>query len=348
MVALFYLLGAVAKVNAKLWRHRVNFLPLNVLLVVLMGAGGFAAMDTAIERLQNATSPIPLTVGQIHDSQTIPQNYVKVAGVEIPEGVYEFGNKNSKGEMTSVEKSWSPLIDRANRRVLLVQHSGKAAGGDPHEVSITGMIRELNEDVRRSLATDSNSIGGFPVETRYMLVAGDHPANFIVSTLITILCFGGVALFAISTIVSNTIFQRATLSSPLSRVQSKDHITVRATGTFVLDQSGHRTEKRFNDVPAVLARAENGAPALFANIDASSRFMGFETANRSGTWSLMVEPGSVRETQSGFLYWGSQRRLAVRFGYQGPGGRGRAKLKAIISADDVQKLDAAIAMLTTS
>jgi hypothetical protein len=345
MSALFYLLGTVAKANARLWRYRVNFLPLNVILVAVMAIAGFAAMDTAVERLENATSPIPLSIGQIHDSQTIPQNYVTVAGVEIPEGVYEFGNKNSKGE-TNVEKSWSPLVDRANRRVLLVQHAGKAAGGDPHQVSITGMLRELNADLRRTLASDSNSIGGLPVETRYMLVAGDHPANFIVSALLTILCFGGVALFAVATIVRNTVFQRAALGSPLSRVQSKDHITVRVTGTFVLEQAGHTTEKRFNDVPAILAHAANGAPGLYANIDASSRFMGFETSNRVGIWSLMVEPGSVREAQPGFLYWGSRRRVAVRFGYQGPGGR--TKRKAIISADDVQRLDAAIAMLTTS
>jgi hypothetical protein len=217
MSALYYLLGTVAKVNAKLWRYRVNFLPLNVLLVAVMAIAGFATMNTAIERLQNATSPVPLSVGQIHDSETIPQNYVTVAGVEIPEGVYEFGNKNSKGEITSVEKSWSPLVDRANHRVLLVQRAGKAAGGDPREVSITGMLRELNADLLRTLASDSNRIGGLPVETRYMLVAGDHPANFLMSMLLTVLCFGGVALFVVAAAFRNTIFQRVALCAQRGR-----------------------------------------------------------------------------------------------------------------------------------
>jgi hypothetical protein len=336
MSAFYHVLGAVAKMNATMWRNRINFVPINVLLIGIMTLVGFGTVTDAIESLHNASAPLSVSVGQIHDDPRLVQNYVSVTGVDFPIALFEYGSKGS------VDKSWTPLLDPASRRILLVQRSGRPAGGDPHESTLTGMLRELDADVRTSLASQNDTVQGAPVETRYMLVAGEQPANPMTSALISVLLFGVVALFLLATVNSNTIFQKANLGSPVSKLKSVESLAVGGTGTFAFEQSGEVVERQFIDMPSVLAHLENGNPALFSNIDASSRFMGFTTSDRSGIWSLAIDAGSVHDAQAGFLYWGTTRRPAYRFAYRTARG---AKRRAIITADDVQALGAAVALL---
>jgi hypothetical protein len=47
-------------------------------------------------------------------------------------------------------------------------------------------------------------------------------------------------------------------------------------------------------LPALLSPLENGDVAAFANIDASSSFMGVTYANRAGIWALPIARGSLQ------------------------------------------------------
>jgi hypothetical protein len=344
MSAFYYVLGVVAKMNASMWRFRINFLPINVLLVGALGFWGFAELNSAIEGTHNAATPLAVSLQQLHDEAKPAQNYVAVTGLDVPKALYEFGDKSASGEITRVETSWSPLVDTASQRMLLVQHSGKTPGGRTHEATVTGMLREMNSSVRSGLAAHHDTIQGLPVETRYVLVAGEHPADSISSALTAAVVLSIVALFIIATINRNTIFRRANFGSPVSKVKSADPLKVGATGTFRLEQEGGKIiEKRFVGMNAILAHLDNGNPALFANIDASSRFMGVTTSKRAGVWTLAVDAGSVKASQVGYLYWGAARRPALRFSYTSGG----AKRQAVITTDDTQKLDTAVALLTT-
>jgi hypothetical protein len=344
MSAFHYALGVVAKMNAAMWRFRINFLPINVLLIGALGIWGFGELSSAIEGSHNDATPLAVSVQQIHDETNPAQTYVAVTGLDIPSALFEFGNKGADGEITRVERSWSPLVDTVNQRILLVQRAGKTPGGRAHTATIAGMLRELPADVRRGLAAHHDSLDGLPVETRYTLVAGEHPADSMTSALTAAILLGVVALFVIATMRRNTIFRRANFGSPVSKVKSVDPLTVGATGTFALEQEGKTIEKRFVAMPALLARLDNGSPALFSNIDASSRFMGITTAKRAGVWTLAIETGSVQALQVGYLYWGAARRPALRFSYMSSG----KKRQAVISTDDTRKLDAAVALLTTT
>lgn len=344
MSAFYYVLGVVAKMNASMWRHRINFLPINVLLVGVLGVWGFGELSSAIEGSHNGTTPLAVSIQQIHDEGNPPQNYVAVTGLAVPAALFEFGDKGANGEITSVDRSWSPLVDTTSQRILLVQRSGKTPGGQAHEATITGMLRELPGDVRKGLAADHDSIQGLPVETRYTLVADEQPADSMTSALTAAVVLSIVALFVIVTIKRNTIFRRADFGSPVSKVKSVDPVTVGATGTFSLEQEGKAIQKRFVAMPALLAHLDNGNPALFSNIDASSRFMGITTTKRAGVWTLAIDAGSVQALQVGYLYWGAARRPALRFSYTSAG----VKRKAVISTDDTQLLDTAVALLTTA
>ncbi|HKW10328.1 MAG TPA: hypothetical protein VJO33_08105 [Gemmatimonadaceae bacterium] len=344
MSALYYVLGVVAKMNSSMWRYRINFLPINMLAIGLMLFAGLGTLTDALESMHNASAPMSVSVAQIHDNASVAQNYVTVTGLDIPNAVFEYGDKGTSGRITTVQKSWSPLLDRESHRILLVQRPGKLSGGKPHEGTITGMLRGLSTDIRNSLATHNDTIEGIPVETRYMLVAGERPAGSIGSAVFTVLLFGVAALFLFSWIARDTIFQRVSLGTPLTRVRSEPPIKVGTTATFALNQSGKSVEKRFVDMPSVLAYDDNGNPALFSNIDASSKFMGVTTSKQAGIWSVAIDAGSVRDPQVGFLYWGTKRRPALRFGYTADG---RVKRRAVITAESLQVLDSAVALLTT-
>jgi len=343
MSALYYALGIVAKMNASMWRFRINFMPINVLLVGALGFWGFAELNSAIEGTHNDATPVAVTIQQIHDEANPPQNYVSVTGLHVPSALYEFGDKSANGDITRVERSWSPLVDTASQRIILVQREGKTPGGHAHEATITGMLRDMPVDVRTGLAAHHDSVQGIPVETRYVIAADDRPADSLSSALIAAVALSIVGLFIIATIKRNTIFRRADFGSPVSKVKSADPLKVGATGTFALEQQGKAIEKRFVAMNAILAHLDNGSPALFSNIDASSRFMGVTTSKRAGVWTLAIDAGSVQASQVGHLYWGTTRRPALRFSYTSAG----VKRQAVITADSTQMLDTAVALLTT-
>ena len=344
MSALYYVLGAVAKLNARMWLYRINFLPINVLLIAGLGFGAFATAGDAVESMHNASTPRKLSVAQI-GAGPVAQNYVAVQGLDVHVALYEYGETNSAGDVTTVTQSWTPLLDRETQRILLVKHPGKVTEGEPQVATVTGMLRPLAPDLRSKLAARHDTVEGRPVETRYMLVTGEKPANSAQSAVISLVLFAVVALFVFAAVKRNTIFQRAEFGSPVSKLKTVDQLIVRGTGTYGLEQNGKVTEQRFIEMNSVLALLDNGNPALLSNIDASSRFMGVKTSDRAGIWAVPIHAGSVRDAQAGFVYWGTKRRPAYRFTYTSARA---AKRQAIISADDLTSLSAAVALLTTA
>ena len=344
MSALYYALGFIARLNTGMWRYRLNFIPINVLVIGLMIFGAVAAVRSAIEGASNDRVPLAVTVAQIRDEANPTRTYISVSGLEIPDAVYEYGEKASNGDITRIEKSWTPLVDRESQRILLVQRAGKAPAGEPRQTTVAGMLRELDDDVRKGLAEHGNAIQGVPVETRYALVDGDTPANSETSAIIAIFLLVTLVLFAIATASRNTVFQRTDFGSPVLKIKSVGPVHVGGTATFALRKNEKIIQKHFIEMPSVLTHTDSGQPVLLSNIDASSHFMGITTSERSGIWTVMMENGSVRDPQMGYLYWGTSRRPALRFTYTSA--EANAVRSAIITATEVQMLDTAVAMLT--
>jgi hypothetical protein len=74
--------------------------------------------------------------------------------------------------------------------------------------------------------------------------------------------------------------------------------------------------RRFIEMPAILSPLENGDVAAFANVDASSSFMGMTYANRAGIWALPIARGSLQGVEEGLIYYGTRARPALRFTYR--------------------------------
>ena len=300
MSALYYVLGLVARINAGLWRHRVNFVPMNVLLLAILGFAGLASLQSALSGLRNGTVAFRTSAAEIHDSPDIIQSYVTVAGSESPLDVLESGNKGGGEVHSTPENSWSALLDRASQRALLVRRPGKVAGGAAIEVKVTGMLRPMDVEARRFLATLRDSVEGFPVETRYMLVVNEVPVDTRNSILEATAFFVVIALFGIASVKGNAIFQPTGRSPRATGKADEGGLRVVATASFTFDQVGRPVDKRFNSIPAILGPQDDGNLGLQSNVDASNRFMGFTTNDRSGIWSVSIEAGSVQTPNADF------------------------------------------------
>ncbi|HKE84458.1 MAG TPA: hypothetical protein VKB50_11910 [Vicinamibacterales bacterium] len=334
-----HVLGALAKTNSVLWRHRINFIPLNVALAILLAALGIASLESTVDALRNAEAPSKVSLEQIR-ANAINQNYVSVSGVSVPEAVYEYGNKGSDGKLTSVDRSWYPLVDAENQRVLLVQHVGPVGGGDAIVRNVEGMLRDLDTSLATKLAAERYEIDGFPVERRYMLVEGERPGSPWLYGIATAAIGGVLACGTIVTVKRNTIFQASghqVSSFPDADLAEPARVSV--TGDLALDE---KTVRSFVEMPAMLV-LKDGAPVIASNIDASRRFMGFTTTKRSGIWVIAIAAGTVSEGEFGHVFYGLTRRNAFRFSYTDS--LDRKKRRAIIASDDPAMLDRAVAML---
>jgi hypothetical protein len=303
----------MAKVNSALWRFRINFIPLNLLVIFGLGATAVATWQSAIDAVRNAHTPFEISLDQIRSNREIIQNYVRVNGVEVPVAVYQYGSREKDGSITRVEKSWFPLLDNDKKYLLLIQRTGTFQSGQPHPTTITGMLRPMESDIRVRLAATNDQIEGIPVETRYMLIEDEGPGELWISGLVSALAFFSLLCIGIASVKRNTVFQpdarRLTLPQTIS---SEQFVRVGATGRFSLDG---KIAQRFVDMPAVLS-GDQGFPLVMSNIDASRRFMGAVTSKRAGIWIIPLKPGTVRNVEFGFLYFGLSRRPAFRFSYE--------------------------------
>lgn len=345
MVVLYFVLGAISRLNERLWRFRVNLIPINIALVGLMVVFGSVTLSAAIDGARNSSTPTRVTLAQIRDNAEIPQDYVTVTGVDIPVAAYEHGTAGKNGELTKVDKSWSPLVDPENDWILLVQRAGKLAGGAPRVVTITGMLRPLDGELRKSLAADQNAIDGVSVGTRRMLVADSRPPDPMSNVMWSSGLFGIAALFGVVMALRNTIFQPTDRNPIAMALVDAEPVKVGATGTFALEQDDKQFRQRFINIPALFSHLADGQVAMFSNIDASSRLMGFVMSKRAGIWVMSIAPGSVRNIELGRLYWGFSRRQAIRFAYTDA--MDAKQRQAVVTAETEKGLAAAMALLAS-
>ena len=180
----------------------------------------------------------------------------------------------------------------------------------PEEVTVTGMLRPLNGPLEKKLREDGYKYDGIPVEQRYMLVEGEAPGSF--GGAVALIVTSGVllAMFGFAVVRRNVIFIPAALTHETA-MDTAPPSTVFVSGTLVLD----KTSRHFAHMPAGIGSLPSGDLAIVSNIDASSRFMGFTTADRAGLWLMAIQRGTVTDTQLGHVFWGFNKFRAVRFRY---------------------------------
>ena len=309
---LYRLLGVVASINARFWLIRVNFMPANVGVFILLIWGAVTGFDQFFEAQRNGDTPRTQALGTVLMYASDPvQRYVSLKGVLVTADRLEQGPTGSNGDLKSVEKSWAPLVDLHTKRALLVELSPQRTLDDnASEVTITGMLRPMESRLRSELTDGSLKEDGKHIDQRFVLVEGDTPAAPLAALLLGVGCTTVLGLFTFAAVKRNVIF--LPLSGSERPVPAQETPALFVSGKLHLDD---KNRQRFVNVPAAVGTLESGDLAIVSHIDASSRWMGIKTADRAGMWMLAMRPGSMTEVQHGYLYSGLSRRRAVRFCY---------------------------------
>jgi hypothetical protein len=227
-----------------------------------------------------------------------------------------FGDKGSAGNLELKDYTWVPLLDDATGKAILVQfaadHSFPANGSD---VTLQGILRPVTSTLSRRLSQDRYMHAGMPIERRFMLVEGRRPGSLGFPVTTASVCALLVLALVWATLTRNVIFlpdDGGPSAGAAMIFDRPSHEPLLVSGTLTLDG---KTRRFFNNMPAIIHRMDSGETALVSHIETSSTFMGMKTAQHSGLWVLGIRPGSITETQTGHVFWGLEKRRALRFRY---------------------------------
>lgn len=313
MGLLFRALGAAAAVNNTLGRYSLNFIPSNVILGAVAASIFVINVSGWLEAVEAGSAPQAVRLADLAQGRTRGATFVRTAGLVVGGEGFQYGEQDANGNIKRVTMEFMPMIDRESGRGVFVQFpAGHRFRGGDREVELVGMLRPMQEFLARELRRTRFEFGGVRMLAASVLVVDASPGEAASWRLGAILSAAPVALLLLLTVKRNTIFRRGAVPPPDSAAAGQGTPELRATGTFVLDKH----TRRFIDIPAVVAPLENGDMGVFANVDASSNFMGVTYAKRSGMWVLPIARGSVQGVEEGMLYYGTRARPAARFTYR--------------------------------
>jgi len=317
MEILFRALGLAARLNERMSRFRVNFIPINLGLMVVLGILFIGCGDAARSAFATGGAPVSIRLVDLLAHKTPGTSYVRVTG-NLYSGAALIG-RSGRGESKSVTKTWMPLVDGSGKRGILVERAVPTdeAGGGVETVEITGMLQPMEGDLKEKLDGTQGTLAGIKLDTAYTLAEAGSPGDPWINGGAALVS-GAVLALLVATFAMQYVVFRPEAPEPGVPVAADNaqEIDLRVTGGFVLD-GAHR--QRFLNVPAGMGRTENGEVIFVSNIDASNRFMGIATNKRDGYWVVPVEPGTVPKFECGRLYVGLAIRPAVRFRYREPG-----------------------------
>jgi len=324
----YRILGITAGLTERASRTRGNGVPMNWMVLVLLGIFLALPIHEALEVKINEGDPIKTTIADATSSQKLLDRYITVTGQLHPDqAVTETENDKVKNKNIT----WLPLIDVAghsgiyvktditepNRGVISrVEGSEKNFAGRP-KVAVSGMLRKIDKNLQAAVRTTSEPIDGVKLNSEYILVAGTKPAGFYLWIALAAAILIPILLMLLVIFKRYVIFRPdrsiATGINPAAPPPtSQEPINLRTTARFFFEGN---VRKRFHRVPSVIAQTENGDMAILANVDASSRFMGQVTKNRSGIWAAVIRDETLIAPEYGTLYFGLEALPAFRIHY---------------------------------
>lgn len=329
-------LGMIAAADLYLWRRRINFIPLNLVLVGTAAAIGIMAVDDWQQAVRNGRAPLAVPVSQL-TNRPAGATFLRVGGTLVPASGFWYGERDEQGRITKPSMEFVPLVDVESGRGVLVQLNVPHRFNGPQPAEITGMLREMRPFVSRELEPTNYRHNDIEFLREFVLVDGDDPGD-LATAQITVAITGTIVLLFVSVNLQRHVFFSRVLAPDPAWHTPGAGGSVRATGTFHLGK--HR--KHCFNVPALPGTLDTGELAIFANIDATSEFLGQRYRERVGIWVLPIAAGSLQRVEPGTLYFGRQALPSVRFRYRDPiSGRGRT---AILSTPDgaIHELVAAV------
>ena len=314
MEILYRVVGALAPVNQRLSRHRVNFIPANMLLMIGLGALVAVNWVNMGRVLAARRTPDAQPVRDILFRPHPARSYVALQGRLLSQSRLDFAGAEKAGNLILADSIWIPLVDRSTQHALLVQFDAKRAfEGGSQDVTIQGMIRPILPAVLRRLSQSDYRLAGVTIDRRYQLIEGTQPGS-LVSPVANMIIFTMLLLSLLwLTLSRNVVFMRVEMPQmPAGAVGTNPAEPMLLSAMLTRDSKTHRF---FTNMPAILTRVDSGDVALLSHIETSARVMGVKTKPRVDTWILAIRGGSISDVHPGYVFWGRQKLRAVRFSY---------------------------------
>jgi hypothetical protein len=338
MTLIYRLLGVTAYLTERASRTRGNGIPVNWLILILLGFVCAMAAHQAIEVKKNEGNPIKTTIAEATATDQYKDRYITVTGSFVPEHTLVKTDKNGKPRNEKV--GYVPLIDAKGRNEIFVEmHQDDTPDdavapltrgtnvnlpatlpGTTPLANVTGMLRSLDSDLKKDLRMNSRPFQGARLDDQYMLVATGKPRNFALWAALAAALGLSVLLMLFVIAKRYVIFRsqpepRGGLDLPAIAPDPNQQFDLRVTAHFYLDQ---KLRQRFQRVPSIVAELENGDMALLANVDASQYFMGTKTQDRAGIWAAVISKATLSPPEAGTLYFGLTAYPAFRIRYTDP------------------------------
>lgn len=320
-------LGVAAAFASSTARLSINFVP--ILAVVMIGFGALAvyASNEVRYALANGAEPKLTTVADTRRLDDAEGHFVSLRGELIAEPLFEYTETRRGSRSSTTKASYFALLDADGKTALLVQTQGTtrptvATGA----VGLLGMLMPMKSDLQRELDRSSGSFGEVSFDRRFVLEFGRRPGS--VALWSSLAAVGSLALLALLTAWSRryVIFRvdDAAVVSPASPPPGE---AIYAWSSAVFTFNGVR--KRFTWVPGGLVAAD-GRIVVCANVDASSRFMGFKTSDLAGVWMVDLALDGLPQLELGYQYYGRRRLPAVRVFHR----QGGKQATTVLACDD--------------
>lgn len=316
-MSVFYrLLGLVAKGNERMYRYRLNGVPSNFLILIIVGIVLGIAINATYEAAINGSKPMKLPLEQVLDRTDLNTRFVETSGPIVPGASLVYGEEKN-GNVGKVEAVYVPMISKAKQKILLVKFKEDITDRPPGVTEVRGMMRRPAPVLTKKLTEMGGKIGPLAVDQKYVLEEGSSPTHVAVAGLGAGVLGLVMVLFAMAIARKNLIFQRTpqnahVLPDPTTAPAPEGGIGLRVSGRFVL---GEKLSQRFLNVPAAMGPIESGELAFVSNIDASKKFMGTVTEKRQGYWAVLARPETIQEPELGRLYLGLSAFPALKLFY---------------------------------
>jgi len=312
----YRVVGAVAPINQRLSRLRLNFVPANLLLMIGLGAMAFASWSNVSAVLQSRRVVEAPPLDMLLSGGRPVRNYVALQGRLMADARLAYGNNDSAGNLQSADYTWAPLLDDQTGKAILVQFPANYAfPANGADVTLQGLLRPVPAVVSRQLSQNKYVHAGIPIERRFILLEGRQPGALgFPAVMGTVAILLALAL-ASATLMRNVVFlptDSAPTGAAAAIFDRSPHEPVLVSGTLTLD---NKTRRFFAHMTAIVRRTDTGDTVLASHIETSSTVYGLKVKQHSGLWLLGIRAGSISETEEGHVFWGRRKWRAVRVRY---------------------------------
>jgi hypothetical protein len=305
------ILGLLAAVSYRMSRLRINFVPVNIVVLVLLVVVAQHGVRMIAEARASKPAAQRLTVSDVLSDRARRQPHIELQGF-IDAGVVLESGRKRRGQEQSVriDEKYAPMVDETGRRGLLIRlpRGWRYASAT---MTVTGMLRPMPAGIRKALIDAGGTMNRISVNPDYFLAIGEAPATTMQGGSLVLGCSLVLLPWGV------VLFRRHVIFRPTPGIRAASAYTAHHCGDVDMRFSGRMTlngrhAQWFVAVPAAASMTPSEGLTFLSNIDASRSFMGIRTATRVGTWASSYAPDTILNLRLGEQFVGRDVRPAFQ------------------------------------